>query len=203
MSYTHRNFMQLIAVTVLLIMSGEALAASQTKPMDIITALETRRSARHFTPESVSDNDIAIILRAAMTAPSAANQQPWDFVVIRNNATLQKIGEINRYAAFAKNAPLAILVCLNQSREKIKGMGIIDVAMSAENMLLAAHGLGLGGVFTGIYPVQERMQAFQTLLGLPDNVMPVGMIIIGHPEDNTLKRADERYKTDQIHMEKW
>ncbi|MDE5879049.1 MAG: nitroreductase family protein [Desulfovibrio sp.] len=171
--------------------------------MDVLTALQTRRSVRAYTREPVSDKDIDTVLAAAQLAPSAANEQPWDFVVIRDPKTLAQVGEINHYASYAAKAPVAILVCLDTEKEEIPGMGILDVAMSAENLLLAAHGIGLGGVFTGIFPMVERMEGFRKLLDMPENIIPVGLIVLGHPAIPGLRTAEDRVKPANVHWENW
>lgn len=178
-------------------------APSAARPLDVLTALRTRRSVRAYTHEPVSDKDLDTVLAAAQLAPSAANEQPWDFVVIRDPKTLAKVGDINPYAAFAARAPVAILVCLDTEKEDIPGMGILDVAMSAENLLLAAHGIGLGGVFTGIYPMTDRMEGFRKLLDMPENIIPVGLIVLGHPAIPGLRTADDRVKAANVHWENW
>ena len=185
--------------------AGEAAPKAPTadEPLDALTALQTRRSVRAYTKEPVSDKDLDILLAAAMLAPSAANEQPWDFVVIRDPKTLAAIGGINHYAAFAAKAPLAILVCLNTEKEEITGMGILDVAMSAENLLLAAHAIGLGGVFTGVYPMQDRMEKFSKLFDMPENIVPVGLIVVGHPAIPGLRTAEDRVKPANVHWENW
>lgn len=172
-------------------------------PLDVLTALKTRRSVRAYTHEPVSDKDINTVLAAAQLAPSAANEQPWDFVVIRDPKTLAAVGDINQYAAYAARAPVAILVCLDTEKEDIPGMGILDVAMSAENLLLAAHGIGLGGVFTGIYPMMDRMEGFRKLLDMPENIIPVGLIVLGHPAIPGLRTAEDRVKPANVHWENW
>lgn len=170
--------------------------------MDAIKAIQTRRSVRAFKADKVSEEDLQLLLNAAMQAPSAANEQPWELIVIRNPETLAKVGEINSYAAYAAKSPLAIMVCLNLEKEKISGMGIIDVSLCAENILLTAHALGLGAVFTGVYPMKDRMEKFQKLLDLPQNVLPIGLIIIGHPLMGH-KPSENRFNKEATHFEKW
>ena len=172
-------------------------------PLDVLTALRTRRSVRAYTHEPVSDSDIDTVLAAAQLAPSAANEQPWDFVVIRDPKTLAAVGDINHYAAYAARAPVAILVCLDTEKEEVPGMGILDVAMSAENLLLAAHGIGLGAVFTGIFPMVDRMEGFRKLLDMPENIIPVGLIVLGHPAIPGLRTAEDRVKPANVHWENW
>lgn len=209
-----RDFLRFLSVTSLGIAASAlpvkvnaANDATQKEPdaksVDAITAIKTRRSIRSFTDKPISEEDLQLILQAAMQAPSAANQQPWDLVVIQNKETLAKVGDINQYAAFAKNAPMAILVCLNLAKEKeaTKGMGIIDVNLAAENILIAAHALGLGAVYTGIYPMKDRMKKFQELVGLPENVLPVGLIVMGYPKMRM--EPQDRFNKQAVHMDKW
>lgn len=171
-------------------------------PMDLYTAIKTRRSVRAYTDRQIADSDLQKILEAAMLAPSAANEQPWEFVIIRDKKILDKVTGINQYASFAKKAPVCILVCLNEGKEKIRGMGIIDVSMCAQNLMLAARGLGIGTVFTGIYPDKDRIEKFQKLAGLPANVIPIGLIVMGYPEIPGNHMVD-RYNKDAIHHDKW
>lgn len=180
-----------------------ARAADAEAPMSLFDAIDTRRSVRAYTDEPVSDADIERLLKAAMVAPSAANERPWEFVVINDKAELAKVGEINKWAAYAKNAPVGILVCLNDDKVKEQGMGIIDVSAASENILLAARALGLGAVFTGIFPYAERINGFRELCKLPQTVTPVGLIVIGHPRSSEVKRADDRYDPEAVHWNVW
>lgn len=206
MKYSRRIFLASTTATALaaplFLLAGNSEAADPS-PMDVFTALKTRRSVRAYAKDDISEKDMKTILQMAMLAPSAANEQPWDFVVIRNRDILAKAAEINHYAAYAKHAPAAILLCLNGQKEKIKGMAILDMGMCAENLMLAAHGLGIGSVFTGIYPMEDRMKAFRELCGLPKDVTPIGMIVLGYPKIKGEREADDRYNEKAIHKDKW
>lgn len=169
---------------------------------EFFSVIRDRHSSRSFTEQPVSDADIETLLRCAMQAPSAANEQPWEFIVIRDKAILEQVGDINHWASYAKNAPLAILVCLNTQKEKEKGMAIVDMGICSENLMLAATALGLGSVFTGIYPYKDRMEGFSKLCGLPDFVEPIGLIVIGHPKVTGHKPVD-RFNPAAIHQNKW
>lgn len=169
--------------------------------MDVMTAIMERRSVRSFTEQPVTDVQVEQILRAGMNAPSAGNAQPWEFVVIRNKETLTKITTINEYAAFAPSASVGILACGNLSLEKFKGYWVQDVSAAVENMLLAVHGLGLGAVWTGIYPMQDRVIAFQRLVNTPDEVIPLGLIVIGHTQ--SMPQPVSRFKPERIHNDTW
>lgn len=169
--------------------------------MDILTAIMERRSVRAFTDQHVTDEQVEQILRAGMNAPSAGNAQPWEFVTIRNKETLTKITAINQYAAFAPTASVGILACGNLDLEKFKGYWVQDVSAAVENMLLAAHGLGLGAVWTGIHPMQDRVIAFQRLVNAPDNVIPLGLIVVGYAKE--MPQPVSRFKPERIHSEVW
>lgn len=177
-------------------------AADAAPGADFFALLEKRHSSRAYTDEAVSKEDIEKMLRAAMLAPSAANEQPWEFVVITDKSLLSQVGPINSWAKYAKDAPLGILVCLNQQKEKEKGMGIIDIGICSENILLAATALGLGSVFTGIYPYKDRMEGFSKLCKLPEYIEPVGLILIGHPKVTEFTRK-ERFNSEAIHYNTW
>lgn len=205
MDKTRRIFCQSLSIAAVAALPAAALGAEPDagSSMPLFTAIETRRSIRAYNEDPVSDEDLQKMLQAAMAAPSAANEQPWEFVIVKDKALLQEVGNINHYATYAAKAPVAVLVCLNEEKEKIKGMGIIDVSMSSENLLLAAVALGLGAVFTGIYPFEDRMQKFKELFNLPDKVLPIGLIVLGHPLHPQVKTHPERFNPKAIHYDKW
>jgi nitroreductase len=169
--------------------------------MNALTAIHTRRSVRAYTAQAVSEESINTLLAAGMAAPSAGNEQPWEFVLIRNPETLAQVGGINKYAAFAKNAPVAILTCVNTEREKFPGNGILDVSACTQNILLAAHAIGLGAVWTGIYPELDRMEGFRRLLGIPATVLPLALVLIGYPR--SIPEPADRFDPSRVHTEKW
>lgn len=169
---------------------------------NVFNVIRQRHSVRAYSEEPVSDETVTEILRYAMMAPSAMNEQPWDFVVIRDRAVLDRVVQINKYASFVAKAPLAILLCLNEQKEKIKGIGIIDMGLCAENLMLAATGMGIGTVFTGIYPDRERMDGFAKLCKLPDYVKPIGLIVMGYPA-NKEHTPQDRFNKNAIHLNSW
>lgn len=179
-----------------------AQAGAQGNEAGIFTVLRNRHSVRDYAQEPVSEETVTEILRYAMMAPSAVNEQPWEFIVIRDRAQLEQIGGINHYARYAAKAPVAILLCLNEQKEKIKGMGILDMGICAENLMLAATGFGLGTVFTGVYPEKDRMDGFAKLCRLPDYVKAIGLIVMGHPA-NQNHQPQDRFNRAAIHMNVW
>lgn len=170
--------------------------------MNVIDALMTRRSIRSFTSQPVGDDQLRIILEAAMAAPSAGNERPWHFLVVRDRGVLsEKIPAIHRYAHMCKEAPLAILVAGEPDLEKYKGYWAQDCAAATQNILLAAHGLGLGAVWCGVHPDQERIPAFRALFGMPAGITPFALIPVGHPAE-TKPRA-ERFDASRIRQDAW
>ncbi|ACS81808.1 nitroreductase family protein [Maridesulfovibrio salexigens] len=169
--------------------------------MDVFEAIHSRRSIRKFEDKAVSEEDIKDILGAAMMAPSAGNAQPWQFVVVDDREKLNAVPDINEYAAMAKNAPLGILVCGDLSLEKYAGYWVQDCSAAIQNLLLATHAKGLGAVWTGIHPIEERVEGFKKLFNLPEQVIPLGFMVIGHPKQEP-KRKD-RYKEERVHRNSW
>ncbi|MDD2218663.1 MAG: nitroreductase family protein [Desulfoplanes sp.] len=169
--------------------------------MELFEAIMNRRSIRKFTEEPVPDKQVTRILESAMMAPSAGNAQPWQFIVVRDKEIQSKVKEINTYASFAPKAPVGILVCGDLSLEKYAGYWVQDCSAATQNILLAVQGLGLGGVWTGIYPIEDRVTGFKTLFNLPDQVIPLGYVVIGHPAQQPT--AASRYNAERVHMETW
>lgn len=169
--------------------------------MDVFEAIHNRRSIRKYTDAPVTEEQIRKILSAGMTAPSAGNAQPWQFIVVDDKDVLAKVPEHNPYAKMAAQAPVGILVCGDLSLEKYEGYWTQDCSAAIQNMLLAVHGLDLGAVWTGIYPVEERVAGFKGLFNLPDNVIPLGFLVIGHPDQPSAHK--DRYKEERVHKNTW
>jgi nitroreductase len=169
--------------------------------MDAIEALFTRRAVREYTAEPVTEEQINLILSAAMHAPSACNQQPWHFVVVDSRKQLDAIAGLHPFAQMLLEAPLAIVVCADLSLETCPGNWIVDCSAATENLLLAAHALGLGSVWVGIYPDEERENDIRRLLELPGFTRPLCLAAVGHPK-GPLPKVD-RFKPERIHHNVW
>jgi nitroreductase len=141
------------------------------------------------------------LLRAAMMAPSAGNQQPWEFIVLTDRALLDEMPGIHPYCQMIRQAPVAVLVCGNVAREKHPGYWPQDCSAAITNLLLAAHALGLGAVWTGIYPRDERVQEFRAKFGLPEHVVPLALIPIGWPAETPPQ--PERHAPERVHRNTW
>ena len=169
--------------------------------MEALQAIHTRRSIRTYVDQPVPEDLVQKLLAAAMQAPSARNQQPWHFVVIDDLAILAKIPPFMPNAAMAGNAPLAILVCGDLSLEKSPGYWMVDCAAAVENMLLAAHALGLGAVWCGVYPRDKRMEGLRQLVGLPQNVIAHSLVVLGYAAEQI--PAEDRYRPERVRRNHW
>ena len=165
----------------------------------MIDLIKTRRSVRKFRDTAVGDDELSAIIEAGMYAPSAGNEQAWQFVVLRGEA----LGEYLRLNGnVPRSAPAGILVCADRTREKYKGMNTaaLDCAAATQNMLLAAHARGLGAVWTAVFDTAK--DGVTALLGLPGGVEPFAFIPVGH-YDGARGEVPERFDTSRIHYNKW
>ncbi|HHV99379.1 MAG TPA: nitroreductase family protein [Clostridiaceae bacterium] len=169
--------------------------------MDVLEAIFTRRSIRKYTGAPVSEADLKTILKAGFCAPSAMNLQPRHFVVLKDSDILNKITEIHPYAEMLTQAGCGILVCGDRTKQSEIGYIVEDCSASIQNMLLAAHGLGLGAVWCGVYPREQRVNGISQLLKLPENIVPVGLVVVGHKDES--KEPNDRYDETKVHFDKW
>lgn len=159
-----------------------------------------RTSVRRYIDKKVSDKLIIDIMRAAMSAPSGVNRQPWEFVVIDDKKVLTKLANSLPYAKMTTKAPLAIAVCGNSERflaGEDATLWVQDLSAVSENILLAAHALGLGGVWTCLYPHSDRMNEASRILNLPEGIIPFSLIPIGYPEAD--HKPMDKWQPDRIH----
>jgi nitroreductase len=164
--------------------------------MNTLEAIFTRRSIRKFLNKSVADDILQEIVKAGMYAPSAHNEQPWHFVIIKDRKILDEIPTFQPYSDMCKSATCAIIVCGDLSLEKSQGNWPQDCAAATQNILLAIHDLGLGGVWASIYPREERMKRHQELLKLPQNILPFALIPLGYTDEKP--KTVDRFKKERI-----
>ena len=164
-------------------------------------ALFRRRSIRKYTQDTVSGDQVTRLLKAAMAAPSANNQQPWQFVVVQNKDALADLANASSYASMLPNAALAILVCGDLESEVHPGYWVQDCSAATQNILIEVEELGLGAVWLGMYPIEDRMVYLRKALNIPDTILPFAIISIGHPAES--KPPSERYDEARVHYEKW
>lgn len=170
--------------------------------MEFFDVLYKRRSIRSFTEEPVSREDIEVLLRAAMVAPTAHNAQNWRFIVVDDKELLYKVPLINPYARMARRAPLGILVCGDLQTQKVEGFWLQNCCAAIENILLAVTGLGLGAVWTGISEqYSDSVLRYQELFHLPQHIMPAGFLIIGHGKKEA--KSVDRFDSTKVHYNVW
>ncbi len=169
--------------------------------MDTITAILTRRSIRQFLSQPVSEEDVEMLLRCAMQAPSAGNSQLWQFVILTDRKLLDKIREFHPFGEALETAPLAILVSGDDAYEKRPGRWMMDCSAASQNILLAAHAQGLGAVWISIHPDIERVDLIRQLLKIPDQVHPVSLIAVGYPVEKP--ESSNNYNSERIHRNRW
>ena len=169
--------------------------------MELMDVIHTRRSIRKYLNKPVSSTMVETILKAAMAAPTAGNQQPWHFIVITDRARLDAIPDFHPYSKMVKQTPVAVLVCGDPEAKKWPTFWEQDASAATQNMLLAARDLGLGTVWVGVYPDQNRMCGFRNLLNIPDNIIPFALIPIGWPDEDFV--AKDSFRPDLIHHETW
>jgi nitroreductase len=169
--------------------------------MEAVEALLTRRSVRRYTDEPVPEELVDKLLHVAMAAPSAGNEQPWLFVVVRDRGQLRAAAEAEQYGGMIASAQVAVVVCADLDLVEHEGFWIQDCAAVTQNLLLGAHALGLGAVWVGTYPREERVEGLRMVFGLPANVVPFSVVAIGYPADQ-LAPAD-RFDPSRIHVNRY
>ena len=157
----------------------------------------TRVSIRKYQDRPVEKEKTMAILRAAMQAPSAANQQPWEFFVVTNRAKLAALSEVSPYAGMTKNAPIAIVAAYRKDC-RVPDYAQIDMSIAMENLWLETSMQGLGGVWLGIAPQEERMTAVEEIIGLPETMRAFAIFPYGYPAEE--KPQEDRFDESRIHF---
>lgn len=170
---------------------------------DTLTVIHNRKSVRNFTGGSITENEIGILLKAAMAAPSAVNCQPWEFIIVTDRKTLDALGNALPFAKMIFKAGAAIIVCgvPAKAHKQMEEYAVIDSTLASQNILLAAEAMGLGAIWTAAYPYPDRMRSVKTLLAIPPDVIPLNVIPIGHPTGED--KPKEKFNSGKIHKEKW
>lgn len=198
-----RNLVRFIVLAAITLFTMSSCCNSGSNADAVLENIHSRKSVRQYTSEPVSETDIQTILKAAMAAPSAVNFQPWRFVVVTEREQLDAMAEILPYAKMLRQAPAAIVVC-----GETLWMGgnenpywQQDCAAATQNLLLAVEALGLGAVWTGVYPNQDLYPKLHNYLNLPSTVQPFCCIPVGHPAGN--EQPKDKWKPENIHYGKW
>ena len=181
---------------------------SQTNPnmkeQNVLDAIKTRVSVRQFTGEKISDDQIRTLLECAMAAPSAMNKQPWAFVVVTDEEPLARLAQASPYSRCDNHPACAFVLCgdlTNALEGEAQNFWVKDVSAATENLLLAAHAMGLGAVWTGVHPSSERVAAVREALSLPEHIVPMCIVPVGVPAEQPAVK--NKFKEDNIHFNKW
>lgn len=195
-----KNITKLTLLIYLVISIAGKLSAQDEKNYgsEVLNNIHSRKSVRNFTGDSVSTESLRKIAEAGMCAPTAMNKQPWSFVIVKDKPVLIKLFS-DKFA----NASAAIIICAipeNAAGGKIE-FAIIDCSLAGMNILLAVESLGLGAVWTAVYPDSTRMNNVRSILNIPENVYPVNLIPIGVPTG--VDKPKDKFKEENIHWNKW
>jgi len=166
---------------------------------ELVKTIFARRSIRKYTTKPVCKENIKVMLEAAMAAPSASNRQPWHFIVVTDRQTLDKLASAHPYGKMLLEAPLCIAVCGDESVSP--GFWMQDCSAASENLLLAAAALGLGAVWLGVHPRESRVSPIRKVLKIPETIVPLNLIPIGHPAEE--KEPRTQYNELRVHRENW
>lgn len=161
-----------------------------------------RRSIRKFQDKPVEQDKIDQLLRAAMQAPSAGNQQPWEFIVVKEKDTLQKLSEMTPYSKPAKEAPMAFILLADTRNLRHPSFWQQDLSAALENLLIEAVHLNLGTVWMGVATNEAAEKFLTDMYQLPDYIRPFALVAVGYPKDQENIFVD-RYKPEKVHYEKW
>lgn len=173
---------------------------TSSDPLDFIFG---RRSVRVYSPGEIDDTAVTRLLEAAMAAPSAMTKDPWRFIVVRDKQTLNQLAAMLPGGKMLVTATLAIVVCgdIEIAFEKHIGFLVQDCSAAIQNLLLAAHALGLGACWVGVYPLEDAVRRLRQMLSAPSSITPVAVISLGHPGEQLPPRT--RYNPDHVHFDKW
>jgi nitroreductase len=169
--------------------------------METLKAILTRRSIRKYSEKNIPEEYYEILLKAAMHAPTARNRQPWHFIIISDRAILKKLADTCPSWRMLEEAANAIVVCGDLNLEDAESFIIQDCSAATQNILLAAHELGLGTVWLGVHPREDRLKPLIEILHIPEHILPVSMVSIGKPDE--YREQPDRYNIERIHQDGW
>jgi len=166
-----------------------------------MNAIFARKSVRSYTDRPVSREDLHDLLHAGMSAPTAMNDRPWQFILVTDKALLAKL-PMDNYTQAVKDAPAAIVVCGDSSKDfNGAGFNVIDCTAAVENILVEAADKGLGSVYYAAYPMEHRTAHLREVFSLPENIVPYAVLPIGWPEKQP--EAADRYDAAMVHENRW
>ena len=156
-----------------------------------------RVSIRKYEEKAVEAEKIELLLKAAMAAPSACNQQPWEFYVVRNKEMIEKLSHTSPYTKLCVGAPLVLVPCYREEGLRCAQFKEIDLSASVENILLEATELGLGAVWMGVAPIEQLIASVKETLGVKEGLSPFCLIAVGYPAEE--RPQQDRYDVNRVH----
>lgn len=182
-------------------MLSDKVTKQLARDMDTLDSIRTRRSVRRFTEEQIGEEQLELLLRAAMAAPSASNERPWQFVIVRDRGKLLDLAKATPFAKPLSGASVGLVVAADRREMKYPGFWVIDCSAAIQNLLLAAHAVGLGGVWIGVHPVAPFRWRVRRLVGLPRYIVPHSLVALGHPV--RVPEPVDRFDEARLHSERW
>lgn len=170
--------------------------------MNLFDGILTRRSIRSFKKKSIDDAIISDLLKAAVSAPSAGNQQPWHFIVLSDKKVLEQVSCFLPNGKMLADADKGICVCGDLSAEKYKGYWMVDCSAATQNILLAAHHFGIGSCWLGVYPRENRVKNLSQFFKTPKYIVPFSVVALGY-SDELGGCVDDRLSLLRIHYNCW
>ncbi len=177
---------------------------SEQNTNSALDVINTRVSVRQFTGDKLTDQQIDTILRVGMAAPTAVNKQPWAFVVVDDAEQLSALSQALPSSRIENGASHAIVVCGDMTKAlegEAQGYWVEDTSAATENMLLAAHAMGLGGLWVGVYPIAEKVKRVSDIIAAPEYIVPMCLVVLGIP--NEQPAVKDKYKPENIHFNRW
>lgn len=166
--------------------------------MEVIDAILSRKSVRQFSDKEIAEDTITTLLKAAMAAPSAVNRQPWKFVVVKDPQKKKELIDIMPYGKY--DSPIIIVPCVKElsTIPTMHDLAFCDLAAATENILLAAHALGLGAVWCAVYPNKGRIKEIKKILDLPITINPYSCIYVGYPAQEDKSKVKDKFDENNI-----
>lgn len=169
--------------------------------MEAVTAILTRRSIRKYKPDGVPEDIVRKVLECGFAAPTARNRRPLHFVLIKDSHALAELGSMHTFTTMAAGSAFSVLICADSALEERRQFMDQDGSAAAENMLLGAHAMGLGGVWCGIQEGGDREIAVRRICSLPESIIPIALMVFGIPDET--REVPERYDAGKVHADRW
>lgn len=193
------------AIVIILLNPFQSKTQTTSQPMLIkqkstVDVIFSRKSVRHFIPGNIGNDTLELLVKCGMAAPSAMNRQPWKFIIVNDKKVMQQLCDSLPYAKMLANAAAAIIVCGDLSKAgqgKASEYWIQDCSAATQNILLAVESMGLGAVWTGVYPNEQRTAAVKKIVGIPAHVIPLNVIPVGYPKGD--EQPKDKWKKENLH----